>query len=137
MACHQIDLLPEVGEVARLAEWVEQRGETDGLSADLVFKLTLVLEEAVMNAIAHGFVGMPPPHAISVRLDIGDATVLAEIADNGRPFDPTIAPPPDLSSRVEERDPGGLGIHLMRTMMDRVEYRRDGGRNRLRLEKCR
>ena len=61
--------------------------------------------------------------------------MVAEIIDNGRAFDPTAAPAPDLSLPLEQRDPGGLGIHLMRRMIDRVEYRRAGGENRLRLEK--
>jgi len=59
------------------------------------------------------------------------------VIDNGHPFDPTAAPEPDLSLPLERRRPGGLGIHLMRSMMDRVHYRRSDGSNILRLEKAR
>jgi anti-sigma regulatory factor (Ser/Thr protein kinase) len=137
MASHELDVKPEVGEVARLIEWIDASCAAEGLAEDLKFKLTLALEEAVVNVITHAFEGLPPPHSIRVRLDIAAASVTAEIVDNGRYFDPTSAPDPDLSQPIGERDPGGLGIHLMRGMMDRVHYRRSGGNNILQLEKAR
>jgi anti-sigma regulatory factor (Ser/Thr protein kinase) len=100
-------------------------------------KLALVLEEAAMNVLSHAFADRPPPHAIRIRLDVGLAEIVAEIVDNGRPFDPSAAPPPDFSIPLAARDPGGLGIHLIRTMMDKVEYRRAGAENILRLAKAR
>jgi len=137
MASHELDVKPEVGEVARLIEWIDARCAAQGLAEDLKFKLTLAIEEAVVNVITHAFDGLPPPHSITVRLDIAAASVTAEIIDNGRSFDPTSAPDPDLSLPIEQRHPGGLGIHLMRRMMDRVRYSRSSGRNILRLEKVR
>jgi anti-sigma regulatory factor (Ser/Thr protein kinase) len=137
MASHEQDVEPQVGEVSRLIDWVESCCAAEGLAEDLTFKLTLALEEAVANVISHAFLGLPPPHSIKVRLDITAQSVSAEIIDNGRPFDPTAAPDPDFSLPLEERDPGGLGIHLMQSMMDRVHYRRGDGNNILRLEKAR
>ncbi len=137
MASHEQDVEPQVGEVSRLIDWVESCCAAEGLAEDLTFKLTLALEEAVANVISHAFLGLPPPHSIKVRLDITAQSVSAEIIDNGRPFDPTAAPDPDLSLALEERSPGGFGIHLMRGMMDRVDYRRGDGNNILRLEKAR
>jgi len=137
MTSHELDVEPQVGEVPRLIDWAQSRCAAEGLAEDLTFKLTLALEEAVANAIAHAFLGQPPPHLIKVRLDITAQSISAEIVDNGRPFDPTAAPGPDLSLPLEERGPGGLGIHLMRSMMDRVHYRRGNGNNILRLEKAR
>lgn len=137
MAGHAIALVPDIAEIPRLIEWVDACCAAAGLAGDLPFKLALVLEEAAMNVISHGFAGVAPPHAIRVRLEFAPGVVAAEIADNGRPFDPLAAPPPDLSLPLDQRDPGGLGIHLIRTMMDRVAYRRAGGENILRLEKAR
>jgi anti-sigma regulatory factor (Ser/Thr protein kinase) len=137
MASHELDVEPQVGEVPRLIDWVGSCCAAEGLAEDLTFKLTLALEEAVANVIDHAFRGLPQPHSIKVRLDITAQSVTAEIIDNGRPFDPTAAPDPDLSLPLEERDPGGLGIHLMRGMMDRVHYRRGDGNNILQLEKSR
>jgi anti-sigma regulatory factor (Ser/Thr protein kinase) len=97
----------------------------------------LAIEEAVTNVVSYAFAEMPPPHRIQIRLVIDENRCAAEIADNGRPFDPSAAPPPDLTGTIEERDPGGLGIHLIRNMADRVEYRRADGQNRLRIETAR
>ena len=70
-------------------------------------------------------------------LDITDVGVVATVIDNGGAFDPSEAPEPDVSLPLDKRDPGGLGILLIRRMVDRVEYRRVGNENRLRLEKAR
>ena len=137
MASHELDVTPQVGEVPRLIEWIGSRCAAEGLAEAVTFKLTLALEEAVVNVITHAFEGLPPPHSITVRLAIAARSVTADIIDNGRPFDPTSAPDPDLSLPLERRRPGGLGIHLMRGMMDRLEYRRNDGGNILRLVKAR
>ncbi len=136
MAWHEVALAPDVAEIPRLLEWIEQTLAAEGLAGAVAFKVTLALEEAVMNVINHAFVDMPPPHLIQVRLELGATALGAEVVDNGRPFDPSAAAEPDLSLPLETRDPGGLGIHLIRTMMDRVEYRRSDGHNRLLLEKA-
>lgn len=59
----------------------------------------------------------------------------AEVEDDGRPFNPLEAPEPDLAAPVEERKVGGLGIHLIRNMMDHLEYRRLQGTNLLVMKK--
>ena len=137
MPSHQRCVAPQVCQIARLIEWVGSCCGADRVADDVTFKLTLAVEEAVSNAIAHAFADLPPPHLIKVRLEITAASVAAEIIDNGRPFDPTAAPDADLSAPLERRDPGGLGVHLMHSVMDDVQYRHSDGRNILRLEKAR
>ena len=137
MQSDELRLEPLISEIPRLIEWVEARCALAGVAGEIAMKLALVLEEAVANVIHHGLPGSPPPHRISVRLDIGADSVAAEVIDNGRPFDPTGTPPPDLSLPLEQRPPGGLGIHLMRELMDGLDYRRSGDSNILRLHKAR
>ena len=137
MQSDELRLEPLISEIPRLIEWVEARCALAGVAGEIAMKLALVLEEAVANVIHHGLPGSPPPHRISVRLDIGTDSVAAEVIDNGRPFDPTGAPPPDLSLPLEQRPPGGLGVHLMRELMDGLDYRRSGDSNILRLHKAR
>lgn len=137
MASYELCLEPQVSEISRLIDWIEGCSVADGVSDELRLKMTLALEEAVMNVIGNAFGGLPPPHLVMVRIDITAGSFAAEVIDNGRPFDPTAAPDPDLSSPLERRHPGGLGIHLMRALMDRLDYRRSDGRNILRLEKAR
>jgi anti-sigma regulatory factor (Ser/Thr protein kinase) len=137
MADNRIALAPDIAEIPRLIEWVEGCCRDSAVAGDTVFKMTLALEEAVANVIQHAFAGAPAPHRIEVQFDIVDRCVTAVVIDNGRPFDPSAAPEPDLSLPLEQRDPGGLGILLIHRMVDRIEYRRSGGRNRLHLEKIR
>jgi anti-sigma regulatory factor (Ser/Thr protein kinase) len=137
MARHHLSLNPDVGEIPRLIDWVERCCGEAGMPTDLPFQLALALDEAVANVIGHAFAGQAPPHRIEIELDITDTAAVATVIDNGRAFDPSEAPEPDVSLPLDKRDPGGLGILLIRRMVDRVEYRRTGNENRLRLEKSR
>ena len=137
MIFDELQLEPLLSEIPRLIDWVEARCADAGVAGEVAMKLALALEEAVANVINHGLRGLPPPHRVLVRLEIGADKVAAEVIDNGRPFDPTGAPPPDLSLPLEERQPGGLGIPLMRGLMDALAYRRAGDSNILRLCKLR
>lgn len=137
MAEYRLDISPDIAGIPRLLDWVEERCVDCGLQGETPSKLALALDEAVANVVNHAFAGVPTPPCIAVVLTIDGDSVAAEIIDNGRPFDPTAVPEPDCASPLESRDVGGLGIHLIRRMMDRVEYRRVGGENRLRLVKMR
>jgi anti-sigma regulatory factor (Ser/Thr protein kinase) len=137
MVDHRLALAPDIAEIPRLLDWVETCCGDAAVAHDTAFKLALALEEAVANVIHHAFAATPPPHRIAVELAIDAARVSALVIDNGRPFDPSAAPGPEANVPLDRRDPGGLGIHLIRRMMDRVDYRRVAGENRLRLEKAR
>jgi anti-sigma regulatory factor (Ser/Thr protein kinase) len=137
MAFDELRLKPLLSEIPRLIEWVEARCAAAGVAGEVAMKLALVLEEAVANVINHSVPNATPPHRVKVGIDIDADTVTAEVIDNGPSFDPTSAPRPDLSLALEERQPGGLGIHLMRELMDGFEYRRAGDSNVLRLRKRR
>ncbi|MBV9825592.1 MAG: ATP-binding protein [Alphaproteobacteria bacterium] len=134
---HELCIEPHASEISRLIDWVEAGCRRHGIADDVTFKMKLALEEAVMNVISHAFTGWPPPHTILVRLDITPDAIIAEIVDNGRPFDPTTAPDPDLTLPLDKRHPGGLGIHLMRSLTDRLGYARERSNNVLRMEKAR
>jgi len=135
MAVHQIAIEPEIGEITRVNEWVGEVLAAEAVGPTPIFNATLAIEEAVMNVITHGFDGVAPPHRLALSLAVTPDRLRIELADNGRAFDPDTAAAPDLTSPLAEREPGGLGLHLIRTMMDRVEYRREAGENRLILEK--
>jgi anti-sigma regulatory factor (Ser/Thr protein kinase) len=137
MPHHEISLAPDLAEIPRMLDWIGECCAGEGVAPDLAFKITVALEEAVTNIVHHAFIGIAPPHAIRLRLDVGAEAIAAEITDNGRAFDPSAQPRPDVSLPLDERAIGGLGIHLMRAMVDRIEYRRRGGCNHLRLEKAR
>lgn len=137
MTAHRLELEPDIREIPRLLDWVERQCAEAGIGSDLSFRLALALDEAVANVIGHAFAGQPQPHRLGVRLEITDSRVAATVIDNAPAFDASAAVEPDISQPLETRDPGGLGILLIRRMVDKVTYRRVGGQNRLRLEKSR
>ena len=115
-------------EISRLVDRLEAFGAEAGLPPDVTFRLTLSLDEIVSNVIRHGF-NDHTEHSIAVRLDVADGMVTATVVDDGEPFDPRGAPVPDLDAPLEERQAGGLGMHLVRETMDEIDYRREDGRN--------
>ncbi len=121
-------------ELDRLADTVEAFGEAHGLSAKLRFQVRLVLDELITNIINYGY-GDDGDHVISVAMGQEGGRLRFVIEDDARAFDPLTAGAPDLVSEPESRQIGGLGIHLVRTIMDRVAYERVNGANRLILEK--
>lgn len=128
-----IELANTLDEIPRLAEAVEAFAEDCALPAKLAFELNLALEELVTNIVSHGY-AEAGPHRIEVRMALEADRVRVDVRDDGRPFDPFAqAPAPDLDAGLDERAVGGLGVHLIRTFMDEVRYRRDGELNHVTL----
>ena len=103
-----------------------------GIPHRTAHRFNLALEEALANVISHAFPD-GRRHEIAVRVALRDGDLTATVCDDGRPFDSLGEPPPDLHAPVESRKVGGLGIHLLRSLTDAVEYRRADGRNHLTL----
>ncbi|MEX2616714.1 MAG: ATP-binding protein [Alphaproteobacteria bacterium] len=98
----------------------------------LEHRLTLVLEELLTNTISYGYDAADTmPHVIEVRLSLADGWLHVTCEDDGAPFDLTRQSEADMSGDVEDRPIGGLGIHLIMTIMDSVTYQRTGDRNRV------
>lgn len=91
--------------------------------------IVMAVEELLTNTIKYGFDSGCGTERIRLRVDADRAEVRLEIVDRGREFDPLRWPKPDLDAAVEERDVGGLGLHLIRTLSTRQEYRRADGAN--------
>lgn len=95
-------------------------------------RVELALEEVFINVVTHGLVGADPADAhVTVDLRLDDGRLEVAIEDPGPPFDPLHGPPADTTSAMEARHLGGLGVHLVRTLLDDVRYERLGDRNRL------
>lgn len=113
---------------------LEAELRTAGVPDETVLEMRLVAEEVVINVATYGH-GDGGEHWVEVALTSSGQEVTLRFTDDGRPFDPLAATPPDLESPVEERPIGGLGIHLVLTLVDEAEYARRGGRNVLTLRK--
>ena len=115
-----------------IASEVEGLGEREAWQDSLVFKVNLVLEEVGINILSYGGEsgGSWPEFEIVIASE--DDSLTIEVSDEGRPFDPfNDAPKPSIDSAIEDRNIGGLGIHLVKTMMDDTSYQHSEGKNRL------
>jgi phosphoserine phosphatase RsbU/P len=129
-----LELKNELSELAKLNHTLAEFGQRHQLPEAVLFAIKLTLEEIVTNAISHNFTD-EREHRISIRLTLEQSVLRAEVEDDGRPFNPLEIPAPDPKQPLEERPVGGLGIHLVRTLMDEVAYRRQNSRNVLVLKK--
>ena len=109
-------------------------GEELNLAPDLVFNLNLVLEEAVSNVILYAY-PKEEHQEIVLTAKMTDKNLIFVLTDSGKEFDPTQAPDADVTLSAEERQIGGLGIFLIRQIMNEVEYQRIEGKNVLTLGK--
>ena len=131
-ASASLKIAPKMDELEQITAIVEDLGEQDDWPPDLIFKVNLVLDELSVNIVNYG--GEASEIVVCLAADADEVRV--EISDDGRPFDPlTDAIEPDLDAPLEERAIGGLGIHLVREMMDELHYSRENGKNRLAMVK--
>jgi anti-sigma regulatory factor (Ser/Thr protein kinase) len=129
-----IILANDISEVSRLYEFIEEVGNDFSLTPDIVFNLNLVLEEAVVNIINYAYPKEDHQH-IYLSAKMRDDSIVLVLTDTGKEFDPTAAPEADVTLSADEREIGGLGIFLIRQIMNEVKYERIEGKNVLTLEK--
>ena len=120
-----------LGETTLVGTIVREFGRWHGIPEDALFVVNLSLDELVTNIVTHSQKQPPPPQEIVLRLSTVQNEVRAEVEDEGCAFNPLSIPVPDVDAPLHERSPGGLGIHLVRSLMDSVDYERVGRRNRL------
>ncbi len=129
-----LTLQNDIAQVPLLAQFVEEVCEEIGLDMSTTMQMNLALEEAVVNvmkyAYPHGIVGN-----IHIEAQASDVRLKFVISDNGTPFDPTAKAEVDTTLSAEERPIGGLGIHLVRKIMDSINYERSRNKNVLTLRK--
>src|SRR5215216_3213651 len=128
MAVLSLTLANRMEEVPRLVERLDAFGQEAQLPDDVVFRLTVTLDEVVTNIVRHAFNGQGG-HDILLGITVDEALVTATVEDHGPPFDLRTVPPADVNAPIELRPIGGLGVHLVRLMTHSLDYRRDGHRN--------
>ena len=130
MTAVETSILNKIRDLARVPELVAQLAAQHRLSPDAVFGMNVALDEMLSNIIKYGYQD-DAIHEIHVRLSVSGPMLVAEIEDDGQPFDPRDAPAVDVDAPLEEREVGGLGIHIVRHLMSEVDYASVAGRNRL------
>jgi serine/threonine-protein kinase RsbW len=120
--------------IAPAMEAAEAWLEKQNAPSKVAYFVNLAIEEVVTNCIQYGY-GDDLEHTIVINLTVAEEMLTMQIVDDGLPFDPLAAPEPDFSVAIHHRTEGGLGIHLLRNLADRVAYNRVDGTNRLTLVK--
>ncbi len=124
----------DIRQIPELAVFVDGLAEEMSLDPSLAMGLNLALEEAVTNVMMYAYPA-GESGTVEIEVDAREDRMVFRLTDAGVPFDPTAAPAADITLGVEERPIGGLGIFLVRQIMDSVVYERRDGRNILTLTK--
>lgn len=127
----------DVQQIELLTGFIEEVCSSLGLDDMLTFNLNLVLEEAVTNVIMYAY-PQDEDHTLTLKAwtELSDEVIAFELQDQGKPFDPIKeAPEVDTTLSAEEREIGGLGIFLIRKIMDEVFYRYEDNSNILTMKK--
>ncbi|MBR5193553.1 MAG: ATP-binding protein [Bacteroidaceae bacterium] len=124
----------DISEISKLATFIGELSEELDFTPELNFNLNLVLEEAISNVILYAY-GNEKQKDISLVAYLSDNNLVFVLTDSGAEFDPTKVPDADVTLSAEEREIGGLGIYLIRQIMNTVEYHRIDGKNVLTMRK--
>lgn len=121
----------KIEEVPVLVGYVAEVAESVGMHPKRVMHLQLAVEEAAVNVCNYAY--QIPPGEMQILITHEDKRFVVRIMDEGVPFDPLTLEAPDLKAKIEERSVGGLGVYLMKRVMDEVHYFREGKKNILTL----
>ena len=130
----KLTLHNDVQQISKLADFVDAIAEEASIDSSLAMSLNLALEEAVTNVVMYAYPAGDEGD-VDIVAELSDGSLLFTISDKGIPFDPTKKEDADITLGVEERQIGGLGIFLVRQLMDTVEYERKDGYNILTMKK--
>jgi len=130
----QVSLTNQPKEKQKILQALQKFARDHRLPDKVLQAADLSLEEHLTNVMNYGFEDSQV-HEILVRLELVDGGFQIEVEDDGRAFNPLEYPEPDLSVPLSERPIGGLGIHLIKSFMDELGYRREGARNVFQMRK--
>lgn len=104
------------------------------ISFSIINKLLMCVDEIVTNIVTHAYKDKDE-HTVYLESRVEDGRITIEFRDDGVAFDPTQQRGPDTTLSIEERDIGGLGLHLVKKLTDKMEYEREGDYNVLKITK--
>ncbi len=123
----------KLGNLEKMFAFIREAAALQGFEEEKANKIQLACEEALVNVINYAY---PDKNGeLEITYTNKENGLEIEIIDSGIAFDPLSLPEPDINAPIEKRGVGGLGVYLMRKIMDEVTYKRDGQRNILTLVK--
>ena len=122
----------DFAELERVAHALQALLNGQDLSPKATYAVDLAVEEIITNIIKYAYEDTSP-HTINIHITFEPPFVVIRFEDDGREFDPVAAPEPDTTKPLAERQIGGMGIHLLRAVVESIDYQRADGRNILEL----
>lgn len=132
---YHLEIVDKFSEIEKINDFISQLSDIEGIDDKSTVELRIALEEMVCNVVMHGFKKKHQQNRITISFSVKNQVVTTIISDNAPQFNPLEVKPPDLDIAFEDREPGGMGIHLTRNLMDRVSYEYIDKHNILTLEK--
>ncbi|MFH0738413.1 MAG: ATP-binding protein [Candidatus Omnitrophota bacterium] len=129
----KIALAAKIENLEAMFRFIRKAAQAQGFDEKKVSQVQLAAEEALVNVIKYAYPDKSGDLEINCNNKEGSLEI--EISDSGIPFDPLSLPEPDIHSPMEKRKIGGLGIFMLRKIMDEVKYKREDNRNILTLIK--
>ena len=130
----RLTLPNDIETIPQLNEFIDGFCEERGIDFDITMRLNLAIEEAVVNVMSYaypkGTVGN-----VDIEVEADEDYITFVIRDSGVPFDPTQKEDPDIDLNPSERQIGGLGIYIVKNIMNEVTYQRLEGKNLLTMTK--
>lgn len=128
-----LHVMADLKNLSTIGEFITGCASKLGLGRKGVFQLELAVDEVTSNIILHGYLQQSGPIHLLIWKE--QEKIYIQIQDRGEPFNPLKEDKPDLSTDLEERSPGGLGIHFLKTVTDAAHYQFHDGKNILTLVK--
>jgi serine/threonine-protein kinase RsbW len=111
----------DTAELSKVREFILQNAIAFGFSDEQSYKISLAVDEACSNLIRHAF-KLDAKNNIYIEIEISTGIFSVKILDNGIPFDPLTVESPDMKEYFKQFKHGGLGIYIMRSVMDEIKY---------------
>ncbi len=129
-----IQIHNKIPEIEHVCDMVKDFSKKHSVADKIIFTLHLALDEILTNIISYGF-SDNNDHLIDICYTLSGDELTLKIVDDSNPYDPANAPTPDVEASLEDRKIGGLGIYLIKNMMDKINYSSKNGKNTLILTK--
>lgn len=131
---YKFELENDLSQLSALSQHLNEWGQAIRIPADSILRINICLDELFTNIVSYGFKD-DMEHLIKFRLSLDDSLLIINIEDDGVPFNPLEKIDPEFPANLESAKIGGLGIHIIRKLMDNVCYERKQGNNKLTMKK--
>ncbi|HKK25475.1 MAG TPA: ATP-binding protein [Gracilimonas sp.] len=131
---HTLSVEASTEHLAEVRDFVASHAENIGLNQKMISEIRLAVDEAYTNIIKHAY-SNNSTEKVNIEIGSDDDQLWITLIDSGKSFDPRSYREPDLMKRIKEKKRGGMGVYLIRKVMDQVQYNRKGESNEIRMVK--